>query len=436
VKKTEGSVLVGLLWCFALLSVVVVGVLYGARLELLVVKNHGDQIQAHYLAVAGVEKAKALLHHDAKERKRAAVHHTRTLYDSPNDFQDVTLGRGEFRVFHQARRDEGGKVLYGISDEESRLNLNTASAEELGKLYNMTPEILAAIKDWKDGDDTASNGGAEGEYYATLQPPYLPRNGPFQTVRELLMVRGVTPEFFKDEDANQNGLLDPEEDDGNDALPPDNRDGALDAGWSGLLTVQSSSANQNAAGQPRVNVQEASEKDLTGVQGITPEIARAIIASRGQKQIENLVDLLDVTNRMPPDVRAPAMKVIDEQKLMDIADDISVESETEQAGLVNINTAPAEALQCLPGITRELAEAIVSYRQSAGFFANVAWLLKVDGMTKDILRQVSPRVSVRSDTFRILSEGRVPSTGARKRIEVIVRQTTIGFDTLGYREDL
>jgi competence ComEA-like helix-hairpin-helix protein len=317
------------------------------------------------------------------------------------------------------------------------LNLNNASPEELAKLYNMTPEVVAAIKDWKDGDSAASNGGAEAEYYGALQPPYLPRNGEFQTVRELLMVRGVTAEFFKGEDENQNGLLDPEEDDGNSAFPPDNRDSVLDAGWSGLLTVQSSSVNQTAAGQPRVNVQEASERDLTAVRGITPEIARAIIASRGQKELENLADLLDVTNRPPSGgVSVPAVKPIDEQKLMDIADDVCVKSDTEEPGLININTAPAEVLQCLPGLTKELAEAIVSYRQSAGFFPNIAWLLKVDGMTKDIFKQVSPRVSVRSDTFRILSEGRVRSTGARKRMEVVVRQTAIGFDTLAYREDL
>ena len=59
-SRRTASVLVGLLWCLALLSVVVIGVLYNARLDLLVVKNHGDLIQAHYLALAGIEKTKAL----------------------------------------------------------------------------------------------------------------------------------------------------------------------------------------------------------------------------------------------------------------------------------------------------------------------------------------------------------------------------------------
>ena len=71
--RAKGSVLVGLLWCLALLSVVVIGVLHSARIDLLVVKNHGDRIQARYLALAGIEKAKALLYQDARERSRSRV---------------------------------------------------------------------------------------------------------------------------------------------------------------------------------------------------------------------------------------------------------------------------------------------------------------------------------------------------------------------------
>ena len=59
--RAKASILVGLLWCLALLSVVVIGILHTARLDLLVVKHYGDRIQAHYLALAGIEKAKAPL---------------------------------------------------------------------------------------------------------------------------------------------------------------------------------------------------------------------------------------------------------------------------------------------------------------------------------------------------------------------------------------
>ena len=89
---------------------------------------------------------------------------------------------------------------------------------------------------------------------------------------------------------------------------------------------------------------------------------------------------------------------------------------------------------CLPGIDQELAQAIVSYRQSSGFFPNIAWLLKVPGMNQQIFKQLAPRVSARSETFRILSEGKVRSTGTRQRIEEIVHVRLRDIDVLSYRE--
>jgi DNA uptake protein ComE-like DNA-binding protein len=464
-KCRKASVLVGLLWCLALLSVMVIGVLHTASLDLRVVKNHGDVIQAHYLALAGVEKAKALLYQDAKSRRRAAKNHSGDLFDAPQDFRDVPLGRGQFRVFHQGRQDEGGRILFGVTDEESRLNVNRAASNELAKLetlYRMTPDVVAAILDWRDGDNTVTTGGAEAEYYSSLQPPYLARNGPFLTMRELLMVRGVTRELLLGEDANLNGLLDPEENDGDNSAPPDNRDGILDTGWSGIFTLDSSVRNVNAAGETRINVQSADENALSGVPGISADLAKAIVAYRGQNRLENLADLLDVASvnqqnqpqpggnanqrgpgrssspqtTRPTGSQTSGPKLISEDLLMEIADDVTVADEQDQPGAININTASPAVLACLPGLTPELAQAIVSYRQSAGFLPNIAWLLKVPGLDRQIFKQIAPRVSARSETYRILSEGRISSTGARQRIEVIVRVGSSDIETLSYREDL
>src|SRR5207302_4630865 len=128
------SILVGLLWCLALLSLIVISVLHTARLDLMVQKNYGDRIQAHYLALAGIEKAKALLYQDLRDRQRNRKNHTGDLYDDPDDFKEVQFGPGTFSVFRPANENESGEVVYGISDEESRLNVNYAAAEELAKL--------------------------------------------------------------------------------------------------------------------------------------------------------------------------------------------------------------------------------------------------------------------------------------------------------------
>jgi len=457
----------------ALLAVLVMGVLHTARLDLMVVKHHGDAIQAHYLALAGIEKAKALLYHDAAERRRAARNHSGALFDAPDHFRDVEFGRGRFRVIRQGRGAEGGGIIYGVSDEESRLNVSHASGAELIGLKGMTADVVAAIGDWRDPDHAVSDGGAEAEYYASLRPPRMARNGPFQTLRELNMVRGMPRDLLLGEDVNQNGLLDPNEDDGAAQWPPDNANGFLEAGWSEDWTAHSAVREVNAAGELRVNLRTADEGALSAVPGISADLARAIVAYRGQQQFESLGDLLEVTagaapNAAPPanppimntavgrgipeaagvpppgrPVMAPAQgapppagpRVVREDVLMALADDLTTVEGSVLPGAINLNTASEVVLSCLPGVGRELARSIVAYRSSAGFFPNIAWLLKVDGMDRERFKQLAPRVSARSETYRILSEGQVGSTGVRKRILETVRVGQMGIETLAYRED-
>jgi DNA uptake protein ComE-like DNA-binding protein len=215
-------------------------------------------------------------------------------------------------------------------------------------------------------------------------------------------------------------------------------------GWAGILTVDSSVQNVNAAGEDRVNVQTADQNSLTAVRGITPQIARAIVAYRGQHQFQSIADLLDVTppqnqNRRGSSGQSSADQaeagVVDENLFMDIADDVTVDSGQSLSGAININTASLDVLACLPGVTRDLAQAIVSQRQSGEFFASAGELLKVPGMTRDVFKQIAPLVTARSETFRILSEGKINSTGARQRIQAIVHVGLDGQKILSWRED-
>ncbi len=75
-------------------------------------------------------------------------------------------------------------------------------------LPGMTEEIADAILDYMDEDDEPREFGAERDAYASLEPPYEPKNGPLHTVEELLLVLGVTPYLLFGTDANRNGLAD------------------------------------------------------------------------------------------------------------------------------------------------------------------------------------------------------------------------------------
>jgi competence ComEA-like helix-hairpin-helix protein len=447
--KSRGSIIIGLLWCLVLVALIVVGFLHSTSIDLQVQKNYGDRIQAHYLALAGIERAKALLYQNARDRSRTRQNHDGQLYDAPDQFRDTALGRGHFRVFRRAREDEGGGVVFGISDEESRLNVNTASTNELEQIDGMNDDVIAAIIAWRSGRNAATPSAAEDDYYLSMRPPYKPRKAPFQTIRELLMVRGVSRDLLFGRDARQNGLLEPAE--AGDDFASQQADEA-DLGWAGIMTVDSSVKNQDATGQDRINIQTADENTLSSVPGITPQIAHAITTYRGQNQFQSIADLLDVTapsqnNSAQTGTSQQSQsgqgqqgntgpQVIDQDLLLDIADQLTAADPSQDlTGAININTAGISVLACLPGMDRQLAQAIVSYRQSQGFFANIAWLLEVPGITRDIFKQLAPLITTRSETYRILSEGKVDSTSVRQRIQVIVRLGLHDAQTLSYRED-
>ncbi len=140
---------------------------------------------------------------------------------------------------------------FALDDESAKLNLNTATADMLEFLPGMTPALAAAIVDWRDTDSDLTVNGAEDETYQRLDPPYRCKNADFDSLDELRLVAGMTPEILYGEDANLNGVLDPNENDGDASPPLDNRDGRLDAGVLEYLTVWSGESSTS-----RTNVNE------------------------------------------------------------------------------------------------------------------------------------------------------------------------------------
>jgi type II secretory pathway component PulK len=111
--------------------------------------------------------------------------------DEPRYFAAVPVGDGYFWIL---RPDYGDPLLpeYGIVDESSKLDINRAGAAALAELPGMNEEIATAIVQWRRGDDDEVTGGSMGY----LDRPYNPKGAPFETVEELLLVRGMTRELL------------------------------------------------------------------------------------------------------------------------------------------------------------------------------------------------------------------------------------------------
>lgn len=414
----SGIALVMVLWISLLLTFTVYALLLSADVQGSIVENHAAELAARQASLSGIDHATLLLDED---KDVDAIDGPKDSWTGATEnLNEIEMGpTGEPTAYYSLIRllptgEEIDEPLYGIADEASRINLNVASEEVLMKLNGMTQEIVRAILDWRDADDQPLEMGAESEYYATLIPAYQPRNGPFETLHELLFVKGVTEELFYGEDLNLNGVLDPNEDDSERSVPSDNGDGVLDRGFFHWLTVWSYDLNVNKDGRERIDLNADSLTTLrTELQDVlSNDKINMIVEWRQRTPFASIGQLLQVRNQ-PTGGRGRSAPVPDplqitRDELMRIADKVSVNSEKRIPGLINILTAPKEVLAALPGMDASRADVVVNLRDGDTTFRSIAEVLKSNQIPDETFISIAPLITIRSHQFRIDSVGRAP----------------------------
>ena len=314
---------------------------------------------------------------------------------------------------------------FDFVDEASKLNLNTATPAMLAALPRMTEDLAAAIIDWRDTDSNLTQGGAEDDIYLRLNPPHKCKNSPFETIGELRMVYGFTPEILLGEDTNLNGILDANENDGNALLPEDNRDGRLDPGILEYVTVYSSEANTRTNGSARINVASGQQQELVA---LLKEKFGDSRASEIQRQLGGA----------GPGVRSVLEFYIRSRMTVDefsqISTDITTTNATSVQGLVNVNTASEAVLATIPGIGTDYAPSLVNYRQSnKDKLTSVAWVAEVLDREKAIA--AGPYLTGRGYQFTA-DVAAVGHHGRGYRRSRFVIDTTQQPPRILYRQDL
>ncbi|MBM3837084.1 MAG: hypothetical protein FJ398_03825 [Verrucomicrobia bacterium] len=342
------------------------------------------------------------------------------------DVENVPVGEslywliGRTNVSMQLDRNETPR--FGLIDEASKLNLNTATLEMLQNLPRMTPQLAAAIIDWRDEDTNPSQDGAETETYSRLNPPYQSKNARFESIEELRLLFGADPEILYGEDYNRNGILDPNENDGDLSWPVDNRDGKLDPGILEFVTIFSLEANTRTNGSPRVNVS-----------GGGTNLAELLQEKFDQARVNAIQQrVASATNRSVLEFFLRSGMTAEE--FAEIEGDLTTTNAAVIEGLINVNTAPVEVLACVPGIGWDKAQQVVDYRQSqSAVLTSLAWVAEILDQASAI--QAGPYLTSRSYQFTA-DIAAVGHHGRGYRRTAFVFDTSEGAPKIIYRRDL
>ena len=274
----RGVALIMVLWVLMILSVVVLEFSYGMKTEARITRNFQEEVQLYAMAEGGIQRAvvELVYKHDARVQQKRKALKDEGL--APEQQEWVTDGREYALPF------DAGDCAIRITGEGGKVNINSVSEPLLRKIIgNLGLEgeardvVVDSILDWRDPDDFYRLNGAENDYYRSLKEPYDCKNGNLDSIEELLLIRGVTPDLFYGKK--------PEKTEEGDSP-------AESAGLKGVFSIY-------AAGE-QIDLNSAAFPVLRVVLGIPPGAARQVIKAREEKAFESQQDLLQRVPELAP----------------------------------------------------------------------------------------------------------------------------------------
>jgi len=178
-----------------ILSLLIGSFAYDMHIEAGITSYYRKRMKAQYLARAGMEWAKLILYksYEVSEQDADEAEEGDTLVVGA-----YNLSRGvgvSGRVFELG----DGKFTVDILPEQGRYNVNTIDDDQWVELldYSGVPqekwdELLDCFHDWVDDNDLHLLNGAESDDAFYRERGYKVKNGPLDTINELLLIKGFT----------------------------------------------------------------------------------------------------------------------------------------------------------------------------------------------------------------------------------------------------
>lgn len=207
-QRSRGSLLIVTLWMIAILTILSVSIGQHVRQKI----SLADRLDRRdwLCGVSEVGISQVLYRLRQKKEADEGYHSLNDTYTSgKKDFSNVAVGEATYTISYPYRDTKGGelKTHYGVEDEEGKININMLDPNVLSTFFQkvggaeqeLADMIAYSVVDWRDTDNSLSHPeyGAEDDYYEDLEIPYESKDEKFESIEELLLVRGMTPEIFE-----------------------------------------------------------------------------------------------------------------------------------------------------------------------------------------------------------------------------------------------
>lgn len=156
-----------------------------------------DNFKASMLTRAAVQAARAVLQQDYLNDKQ-----TGSNFDASTDLwampiKNYAIGDG---LLSAQIQDERGKLnlndLRAAANDQTKFKTTTERTRRLFELLQVNPDLVDALIDWTDQDDNPRPAGAESAYYQSQRPAYRAANERLQSLADLRLVKGFTPDII------------------------------------------------------------------------------------------------------------------------------------------------------------------------------------------------------------------------------------------------
>lgn len=258
----DGFLLIAVLWVCALLALFALSFSSSARVQGLQALNTESMLKESFVLQSGIDwgvhqyRTYAANTSLLAAKKQLEAQAGRPMELKYPRFEGYTTMVGNRTVAVQIL-DAAGKLNVNRIDDALFRKVLDACGVQMGVRQTT---VINSILDWMDEDDLHRQEGAEKDHYMGLKPPYRPKNGPLESIEELLLIKGVDRDLYR----------------GTDEKP----------GLRDFLTVHGE--------ETAMDINSAAPKAFLMIDELPLQVIDDIVSYRRQNKIQDMTDLVDI----------------------------------------------------------------------------------------------------------------------------------------------